>query len=347
MAAAAVAVAAVNPSQEPDFHPLHPVAPFHPMTPSLRLLLTLFVIVSCAPGGSRAAEPSSGPEKKVLSFSKMSVAPQSHTVALRHDGKPSLSEQVLADLGAKHHIAFTFSKDGSLFSAAYLAQFDAIMFYTLGDLTQPGLDREPPMTLAGKAALLQAIDAGKGFIGLHGADNTFLSPRRLAHGPTRYTNDPDPTDPFLQMVGGEFIFHNRQQPGHMIVADPKFPGAPATDFTLNEEWYSHRTFAPDLHVILVQDTTGMEGNLYQRPAYPSTWARLQGRGRVFYTSLGHREDVWTNPIFQALLMGGTNWALRRVDADITPNLAQATPEAGVLPPYAESSARPAGAPPAK
>jgi uncharacterized protein len=203
------------------------------------------------------------------------------------------------------------------------------------------------MTLAGKAALLKAIADGKGFVGLHGADNTFLSARRLTHGPTRYTDDPDPTDPYLQMIGGEFIMHNRQQPARMIVADAKFPGAPAGDFTLNEEWYSHRNFAPDLHVILVQDTKGMEGNLYQRPPYPSTWARLHGRGRVFYTSMGHREDVWTNAIFQSLLMGGLDWALRRVDADLTPNLARVTPEAGVLPPYAEPASAGKGLPSAK
>jgi type 1 glutamine amidotransferase len=60
---------------------------------------------------------------------------------------------------------------------------------------------------------------------------------------------------------------------------------------------------------------------------------MHGKGRVFYTSMGHREDVWTNPLYQTLLMGGLNWALGRVDADITPNLAQVTPEAMVLPPY--------------
>lgn len=303
------------------------------MTCSLRFLLTLVVGALSISGVAYAAEGGAAGPKKVLYFSKMSVAPQSHTVALRKDGKPSPSEVVLAELGAKHAIAFTFSKDGSLFSEAYLAQFDAIMFYTLGDLTQLGLDREPPMTLAGKAALLKAIEQGKGFVGLHGADNTFLSPRRLTHGPERYTHEPDPTDPFLKMVGGEFIMHNKQQLGRMIVADPKFPGAPVADFTLHEEWYSHRTFAPDIHVILVQDTQGMEGNLYQRPPYPSTWARMQGQGRVFYTSMGHREDVWTNPIFQSLLMGGLNWALRRVEADLTPNMAKVTPEAEVLPPH--------------
>ncbi|MCX6953636.1 MAG: ThuA domain-containing protein [Verrucomicrobia bacterium] len=304
------------------------------------LLVGVAVVAGVAPGRLAAAGAGEGaayPTKKVLYFSKMSVAPTSHPVALRKDGQPSLSETVLADLGRRHGIEFTFSKDGSLFSDAYVAQFDAIVFYTLGDLTQLGLDREPPMTAAGKAALLRAIEQGKGFVGLHGADNTFLSPRRLTHGPARYTNDPDPTDPYLKMVGGEFIMHNRQQPGRMIVTDPKFPGAPAADFTLHEEWYSHRTFAPDIHVILVQDTRGMEGNLYQRPPYPSTWARLQGRGRVFYTSMGHREDVWTNPLFQKLLMGGLDWALRRVDADLTPNLQQVTSEAHVLPPYVEPS----------
>lgn len=306
------------------------------MKNSLRFLLTVGCVVTLACGIARAASAgaaTSAATKKVLYFSKMSVAPTSHPVALRKDGALSPSEKVLTELGAKHGVVFTFSKDGTLFSDEYLKQFDAVMFYTLGDLMVPGLDKEPPMTAAGKAALLRAIENGKGFVGLHGADNTFLSPRRLTHGPTRYTNDPDPTDPYLKMVGGEFIMHNLQQPGRMIVADAKFPGAPAVDFTLHEEWYSHRTFAPDLHVILVQDTKGMVGNLYQRPPYPSTWARMQGKGRVFYTSMGHREDVWTNPIFQTLLMGGLDWALGRVEADLTPNLQQVTPEADVLPPY--------------
>jgi type 1 glutamine amidotransferase len=79
----------------------------------------------------------------------------------------------------------------------------------------------------------------------------------------------------------------------------------------------------------------MDGPSYKRPPYPSTWARLHGKGRVFYTSMGHREDVWTSPEFQAVLMGGLDWALRRVDAEIAPNLTQVTPQARVLPVYVE------------
>ena len=77
----------------------------------------------------------------------------------------------------------------------------------------------------------------------------------------------------------------------------------------------------------------MTGPEYARQPYPATWARLDGKGRVFYTSMGHREDIWKNPVFQSVLLGGLNWALRRVDADVTPNLRQVTPNADVLQKY--------------
>jgi type 1 glutamine amidotransferase len=54
---------------------------------------------------------------------------------------------------------------------------------------------------------------------------------------------------------------------------------------------------------------------------------------VFYTSMGHREDVWLSPVFQSVLVGGLNWALRRVDAAVPPNIEQAAPQANVLPKY--------------
>ncbi len=79
----------------------------------------------------------------------------------------------------------------------------------------------------------------------------------------------------------------------------------------------------------------MKGPLYQRPPYPATWARMHGKGRVFYTSMGHREDVWTNPIFQQIALGGIAWAMRNVDADVTPNIATVTPHADDYAPEGE------------
>jgi uncharacterized protein len=265
--------------------------------------------------------------KKILFFSKSSG--YEHAVIKRNGAEPSFAEKVLAGLDPKHSLEFSFSKDGSLFTPEYLAQFDAYLFYTTGDLTTPGTDKNPPMTPAGKAALLSAVNAGKGFIGAHTATDTF-HPRKPAG-----TGAPDgsgKTDPYLRMIGGEFTVHAKQQKAKMRVADRNFPGLRRDDFELLEEWYSFKDFAPDLHVLLVQETAGMDGKPYQRPPYPATWARRHGKGRVFYTSLGHREDVWTNPIFQEILLGGISWALGRVNADVTPNLIKVTPGCAQPPP---------------
>lgn len=303
------------------------------------LLLGSLLVLASVPAALQAAAPA---PKKVLFFSKSS--------GFEHDAIKTLDSpkfgfafRVLKELGEKNNIEFTFSKDGSLFSKDYLAQFDAIFFYTTGDLTlaknSPTQgDGNPPMTPAGKAALLEAIANGKGFVGTHSAADTFHAPGTKDHGPARNLPDGENTDPYGKMLGGSFIKHDAQQKSHQIVVDSKFPGMGAVpaDFGPQEEWYSLKNFAPDLHVLLVQDTSTMDGPSYKRPPYPSTWARMHGKGRVFYTNMGHRDDVWTNPTFQAVLMGGLNWALRRVDADVTPNVSKVTPEANVLPKYVEA-----------
>ena len=91
-----------------------------------------------------------------------------------------------------------------------------------------------------------------------------------------------------------------------------------------------KNFAKDLHVILVQETEGMQGDCYQRPPFPSTWARRQGQGRVFFTSLAHREDVWEGKPMQPIVLGGLAWALGNVPADVKPNIDQVTPQARTL-----------------
>jgi type 1 glutamine amidotransferase len=189
-------------------------------------------------------------------------------------------------------------------------------------------DGSPPMPKEGKKALLDAIAGGKGFVGSHCASDTFHS-----KGDTRKNQDPRDVDPYIRMLGGEFISHGEQQKSTMRVVDPRFPGLKGVeDFTLHEEWYSLKNFRDDLHVILAQDTQGMRGADYQRPKFPATWARMHEQGRVFYTSMGHREDVWHNPIFQNLLVGALNWATGRVEADVSPNFTQATPDASTMPP---------------
>jgi type 1 glutamine amidotransferase len=145
----------------------------------------------------------------------------------------------------------------------------------------------------------------------------------------------------VRLLGGEFIIHGKQQKATMRRVDPNFPGMENVGerFDLMEEWYSLKDFPADLHVLLVQETSTMEGQMYQRPSYPATWARAHGKGRVFYTSMGHREDVWTNPTFQEILSGGIRWALGDAKADVTPNLKKVAPEASTNPVYPGEKAK--------
>jgi type 1 glutamine amidotransferase len=317
------------------------------MTALSRRLLGLLVATAFSPlVGAGAATP-----KKILFFTKCSNF--EHSVVRERAGAPSFAGQVLRELGAKHDIQFTLSKDGSLFTPAYLAQFDAFFFYTSGDLLAKGKDGNPPMTAAGKQALLDAVQNGKGFIGTHSATDTFHTDETAETDTNRprtwrYRVITEKADPYTRMIGGELIIHGTQQIAKVKVTDPKFPGLATRGDTLEllEEWYSMTNFAPDMHVLLLQQPDQMrdpnangkdwppEGwdTPYKRPPYPSTWARMHGKGRVYYTSIGHREDTWLNPIFQEILLGGIEWALGRVDADVTPNLAKVAPNANQLPP---------------
>jgi len=261
----------------------------------------------------RAAVAGDAP-KKILFFSKSSG--YEHEMIHSANGQSSTAEKVLLQLGRQNNIEFTFTKDGSVFKPENIARYDAFCFYTTGDLTLPGSDHNPPMSKEGKAAFLEAIHNGKGFVGIHSATDTF-------HGA------PGKVDPYIEMIGGEFITHGTLA-CHQIVADKNFPGMSVVpdNFGPVEEWYTLKNISTNLHALLVQDTDSIRRSPpYNRPNYPSTWAQQYGKGRVFYTSMGHLGSIWNNPVFQSVLAGGLNWAVGNVDADVTPNLDQAAPQA--------------------
>ena len=247
-----------------------------------------------------------------------------HSVVVRSGDELSHSERILVELGQQHGFDVHCTKDGRVFDGD-LDAYDAIVFYTNGDLTQPNPQNEPPMTAEGKQRLLDAIAAGKSFVGLHSTCNSWRTP-----GPANQPNEK--IDPFLEMLGAEFVAHGPQQKAVMRITSPDFPGLQGLDesFALLEEWYAMKNFARDLHVILVQETDGMQGDCYQRPPFPSTWARMHGEGRVYFNSMAHREDVWETDPFQQILLGGMAWALGKVDADVRPNIQQVTPDAWQL-----------------
>jgi type 1 glutamine amidotransferase len=283
---------------------------------STAAVLGLSHFSSTFPFGWAAAPDKS--KRKLLVFTRSQTFEHSCLKREAPD-KLSLLERIVTALGDKHGFEATCTKDGRVFLKDELAKYDAFLFETTGDLTKEGGDKNPPMPKEGKQALLDAVASGKGFVGTHCASDTFHS-------------QGDKIDPYIAMVGGEFIVHGAQQKAKMVVNDNKFPGAKdLKDFDLLEEWYALKNFAPDLHVILAEDSTGMKGGMYERPDFPATWARNHFKGRVFYSSMGHRDDVWKNPMFQDLLLGAVSWVTRNVDADVRPNIREVTPQADQLP----------------
>lgn len=273
-----------------------------------------------------AANPS------ILLFTKSSG--YEHAVIKNTDGKQSVVEQALRSLGARHGFDVTATKDGRIFDSKEFLAHKVLFFYTTGDLTKPGTDGQPPMSTQGKQALLDAVHGGLGFVGAHAATDTFHAPANTqasAGDASTQGVQGEQTEPYLQMLGGEFLIHGKIQPANLTVNDANFPGVKTPPQNFNEEWYSLKHLIPDMHVILTVETTGMKGEPYQRPPYPVTWARQHGKGRVFYTAMGHLPETWENEFFLDLVAGGIAWAMGHAKAKLNANIAKVAPGYATIP----------------
>jgi type 1 glutamine amidotransferase len=234
------------------------------------------------------------------------------------------AEKAVIELGKQGGFAVTtvdgYKQDADKLDFAfltpdYLAQFDGLMLMTNGNL---------PLTDAQKRALVDFVRSGKALIGAHCASLTLY-------------NYPA----FGEMLGGYFRRSGRQ--GRVVVLKVEDPTHPATrmlgsSWPIVDEFYLFGTapwdasrpkenvdalfgnpipvaFSRDrVHVLLSIDSerTDLTGQpeMVKGGDYPQAWWRHEQKGRVFYTSLGHRDDIWSNdPVFRAHLLGGIRWAL--------------------------------------
>ena len=289
--------------------------------------------------------------KKVLFLTKSSGF--QHDVVKRNPAnpdQPAPAERFLTEIAGGAGYDVTVTKDADIFNDPKTYEtYQVIAFYTTEDLTKPSdkytqkkdpatnknvndklIHTEKPMSAEGKALFLKAIEDGKvGFIGFHCASDTFHSKNRNKQDLLRDASVKDPVDPYIGMVGGEFAGHGRQQNATMKFVSSTFPGLEdLKDFTLHEEWYNLMNLAPDMHVILVQDTQSMQNPeaMYKRAPFPVTWARQHGKGRVFYTSMGHKPEVWKDSAFQKIVVAGLNWISGKTQFDPKPNLKETAPQ---------------------
>ncbi len=192
------------------------------------------------------------------------------------------------------------------YNAKNLNDFDAVFFYTGGELE---------MNPEQKAALLSFVhDDGKGFIGVHSATITF-------------TEWPE----YGEMIGGYFDEHPWGTfDAPILVEDPDFPGMQQwpRSFVLKDEIYQIRNFSREnVRVLMRLDSKKLELNnprIHRKDLdFAVTWAKMYGKGRVYYSTLGHVEQNWDDPRMQKMYVEAIKWAMRMTDADVTPRPAPA------------------------
>ncbi|MEW6236520.1 MAG: ThuA domain-containing protein [Candidatus Omnitrophota bacterium] len=249
-----------------------------------------------------AAAPSFAAEKpiRVLYLTKSSGF--EHSVIHREKGELGLSEKVMLDLAEKNNFALVVTKDAGMINEQQLKCFDVVQWYTTGDLCQPSKDGGAAMSEAGRDAFVKWVKDGGGFAGMHTAADTFQSGGKSIY------------EPYREIAGGVFLTHKNQEEAKLLVQKHPITSHLDPEWTILDEWYIFTDVTKTLKPLIVLDTKSMKQDEYkQRDPYPIAWLDEIGQGRVFCTAMGHREDVWTNPKFQELIVKGIKWAAKRLD----------------------------------
>ena len=123
----------------------------------------------------------------------------------------------------------------------------------------------------------------------------------------------DATHPATRMLGGSWPLVEEFYQFGTAVWDAS---RPAEQVSQVGRLHIPMAFSRDrVHVLLSLDTTKMDigdfgPEIVKGGDYPQAWSRTFGRGRSFYTALGHRDDIWSaDPVFRAHVLGGIRWAL--------------------------------------
>jgi type 1 glutamine amidotransferase len=231
---------------------------------------------------SQAAPP------KVLIYTRNHVPGSSGYV----HGNIAVSVAAVKELCAEKDVSSDASDDPAVFTADNLKNYKAVIFCNSNNeaFSDPSQSK----------AFTTYIENGGGFVGIHSASGSERS-------------NPD----FKRILGGTFKWHTPIQKFTVVVADKAHPatvGVPA-EWAWKDEGYLC-DLVPGLHVLLEMDTTTIaspprakwaipfEGN-----RYPLSWCHLVGKGRSFYTALGHDNEDYADPIFRKHLQGGILWVL--------------------------------------
>lgn len=219
-----------------------------------------------------------------------------HSAGFRHDCLP-LTRQIIEKLGVDVPWLVTTVSDDIADLTPNLLQgpdgIDVLMLYTSGTL---------PMSGEQKEALKKFVTNGGGLVGVHSASDTFHD-----------------WPWFIETIGGEFDGHpwNEMVGITVDVTDHPSTWDLGARFEIADEIYQFKNLNDEMRTLLSLDTASVTHGLVPGRRYPLAWTLRRGSGatpgRVFYTALGHRDEVWRDQRFINHLMGGVLWASGRMD----------------------------------
>jgi type 1 glutamine amidotransferase len=257
------------------------------------LVLFLFCLVSLN---------SQAPRKRVLAWADTSTGFQhdsiSHALAVmerlgRESGAYDMYIRTDSQLITKQPIAQPARNTRNL------DYFDAIFFMGTGE----GLSEQQ------RKDLLSFIkEDGKGFVGAHTGDDAYFQ-----------------WPEFGEMIGGYFDQHPWGVfDATIVVEDPKFPAMKhlSKRFTIKDEIYQHKEWSRNkVHVLASLDVTGLDftkPNIHRQDKdFAVAWAKMYGKGRVFYSTFGHAVETWDDARVQTLYLEAVKWALRLTGDDVS------------------------------
>jgi len=194
------------------------------------------------------------------------------------------------------------SSDTTMFQADRLGEFDAVLFNN-----NTG---EPFSDPALRASLLAFVRDGGGVVGLHAATDGFHE-----------------WPEFGEMMGAYFVNHPWNEDVTLLIEEAGHPITASFDdsrYLVADEIYQFREpYSRERQRVLISlDTAGLdlERDGVQRADldFAVSWIREEGSGRVFYSSLGHRFEIFTDPTILHHWLAGIQYALGDLDADATP-----------------------------
>lgn len=227
---------------------------------------------------------------RVLVFSK--------TLGYRH---ASIADGIVAirELAAQRNVVVEATEDSAAFTAANLARFQAVVLLSVtGDVFDSAQEE------AFKAFVLN----GGGVAAIHGA---LFGPKACEENWTWLG----------EAMCAAFVNHSKVVPAIVVIEDKKNPstiGLPAK-WERTDEWYNYKGSPRGCaHVLATLDESTYEGGTHGAD-HPIAWCRQIGKGRLWYTAMGHTPSSFSEPHFRQHLLGGILLAAGIESGDFSAN----------------------------